>query len=208
MQRFLSLALIGSLAALSGCASMNSAECMTSDWYAIGFEDGAKGASATRIANHRKACAKHGVTPDLQSYNDGREAGLGEYCRPANGYNLGVRGGNYNGVCPPDSEYDFIQAYNSGRERYQMVEAVRSVERQLQTKSREFDKVREELQEKETALIADSTSSGERAILLNDTRELSKRLGELEAEMLALEREVAVREDRLAEYEAAVVPEF
>ena len=50
------------IAGLSGCATMSGDECLTSDWNAIGYEDGARGYTADRIGKHRKACAKHGVS--------------------------------------------------------------------------------------------------------------------------------------------------
>lgn len=206
MYRLFLIAALGLIT--SGCATMNSAECTTGDWYAIGFEDGAKGVAPDRVAAYRKACAKHGVTPDLKAYQEGRRVGLEEYCRPSNGYILGARGGHYNGVCPAATEPEFVDAYYAGRERFKMVEAVRSGERQVKAKKRELTKVRQELKDKEAVLISDGTTSGERAVLLDDTRFLASRIGELEAEILDLEREIAVAEDRLAEYEAAVVPEF
>ena len=58
------LLLVG-FASLSGCATMSGDECMTSDWSAIGYEDGANVHTTERLAKHRKACAKHGVTPDF-----------------------------------------------------------------------------------------------------------------------------------------------
>ena len=50
------------------CATLNKDECLTADWYQIGYEDGAKGYPLSRIGKHRKACAKHGVTPDMPPY--------------------------------------------------------------------------------------------------------------------------------------------
>ena len=62
--------------ALFGCASMNKAECLVSDWQMIGYEDGARGYGSQHLARHRKACAKHGVAPDLAAYQQGRSEGL------------------------------------------------------------------------------------------------------------------------------------
>ena len=56
------------LLALNGCASMNADECVMSDWQTICFEDGARGYTMDRLGQHRKACAKHGVAPDLRAY--------------------------------------------------------------------------------------------------------------------------------------------
>ncbi len=78
--------------ALQGCASLSKDECVTADWYSIGYEDGLHGKQADQIANHRKSCAKHGVTADLALYNEGRDAGLERFCEPRNGYRLGRAG--------------------------------------------------------------------------------------------------------------------
>ena len=85
--------------AMTGCATMSSEECALSDWSAVGFEDGARGYTTERFSSHRKACAKHGITADFRAYQEGRDEGLVEFCQPSRGYNLGVSGGRYNGVC-------------------------------------------------------------------------------------------------------------
>jgi hypothetical protein len=97
-----------SLLGLGGCASMSADECVTSDWHAIGYEDGARGYTADQLGNRRKACAKHGITPDFESYRAGREEGLRQYCQPSRGFSLGSGGARYNGVCPGDLEADFV----------------------------------------------------------------------------------------------------
>lgn len=54
---------------LAGCASgMDSAECVTADWRAIGYEDGSQGRGANSFSERRKACADHGVTPNFEAY--------------------------------------------------------------------------------------------------------------------------------------------
>ena len=62
--------------ALSGCASMSSEECVATDWWAVGHEDGARGYTSERFSRHRTACAKHGITADFGAYKEGREQGL------------------------------------------------------------------------------------------------------------------------------------
>ena len=68
-----------SLLGLSGCATMSADECVMSDWHTIGFEDGARGYTADQLGNRRKSCAKHGVAPDFEAYQAGREEGLRQY---------------------------------------------------------------------------------------------------------------------------------
>ncbi len=76
-----------------GCSTMGRLECEVSDWHSVGFEDGAKGASVARIGDYRKACAKHGVSPDLDAYRAGYAQGVETYCRESNGFNVGAAGG-------------------------------------------------------------------------------------------------------------------
>ena len=66
------ISLIGLVAVaigISGCAGMSSDECLANDWTAVGFEDGSRGYTSDQFGKHRKACAKHGVTADFQSYS-------------------------------------------------------------------------------------------------------------------------------------------
>src|SRR6516162_3490156 len=102
------------LLVLGGCASMSKDECLTVDWRTVGYEDGVAGYPGDRIAQHRKDCAKYGVSTNLELYQQGRDQGLQEYCQPANGYRIGVGGGGYAGVCPANLEPAFLGAFNSG----------------------------------------------------------------------------------------------
>jgi len=104
------------LAVLSGCAAMGKDECLNADWFTIGYEDGAHGYPASRIGSHREDCAKHGITPDFNSYEQGRMGGLREYCAPQKGYSLGTSGKQYTYVCPPDLESAFLRGYYQGLE--------------------------------------------------------------------------------------------
>ena len=120
MRASLTASSLALLAALAGCASMDKDECRTADWRAVGLEDGAKGMPLERLGDHRKACAKHNVTPDTDRYIAGRTDGLATYCTADNGYRVGRTGGTYRGVCPQTTFPDFVAAYNRGRELYDL----------------------------------------------------------------------------------------
>lgn len=104
----------------SGCATLNESECRSVNWQVIGYEDGGRGNPVERIGQHRKACAKYGIAPDLTAYQRGREAGLREYCRPTNGFRVGAAGRSYTGVCPVDLEEDFLEAFESGHHLHEL----------------------------------------------------------------------------------------
>ena len=203
--RFAGILVAGAMAALSGCATMSGEECLTSDWRAIGFEDGAQGYASNRLADRRKACAKHGVTPDFQAYQDGRTEGLKEYCQPQRGFNLGERGGRYNGVCPSHLEPGFLDAFRTGAQLHTLRSNVNSVNYRISAKQAELDDLEDTVRSKEARLIADETTTQDRVLILADLKELSERKGQLEAEIFDLVEDRVLHEQHLANYEAMLV---
>lgn len=192
------------VAGLSGCATMSGDECLTSDWNAIGYEDGVRGYTADRIGKHRKACAKHGVTPDLASYQNGRDQGLAEYCQPSRGFNVGANGGSYNGVCSAHYEVDFVEAFNAGRHLYVLRSNVNHANSAINAREHELDDIDVLVREKEVLLIGRDTPTEERVLLLADLKDLSERRGELEAEIRDLYDERAHSEVELEQYQIQV----
>ena len=193
-----------SLLGLSGCASMSADECVTSDWHAIGYEDGARGYTADQLGNRRKACAKHGITPDFESYQTGREQGLRQYCQPSRGFSIGAGGSRYNGVCPADMEADFVDAYNSGHQLYTLRSRVNSATNQINANERELDKTHDKIRSAEAQLISAETTIQDRVLLLADLKELSERTGQLDAEIAELIEDRAIANQQLAAYQAVI----
>lgn len=171
------------LAGLSGCATMSSDECMTSDWTTIGFEDGVRGYTADRIGKHRKACAKHGVTPDFTAYQAGRDQGLVEYCQPGRGFSVGSSGGRYNGVCSVNQEADFLDAYNAGYHLYTLKSNVNRENSAINSKEHKLEEIDASIHAQELALISSDKTTEERIALLLDLKELAERTGRLQAEI-------------------------
>ncbi|MGI9236583.1 MAG: DUF2799 domain-containing protein [Woeseiaceae bacterium] len=190
---------------LGGCASMSGDECMTSDWAAIGYEDGARGYTTERITDRRKACAKHGVTLDFAAYQNGREQGLVEYCQPGRGFNVGSNGGRYNGVCSADLEGSFLESYNAGYHLYTLRSNVNRATSAINAKEREIDRIKEDMRLKEAALISDETSIEDRVLLLADLKDLSERTGQLEAEIQDLYERRAHSQAELDNYQVALL---
>lgn len=189
---------------VSGCASMSADECVASDWYTIGFEDGSRGHTAARLGDHRKACAKHGIAPDLTAYRAGHEEGLRDFCKPSRGFRLGSGGGNYNGVCSAELEPAFLDAYNSGYQLYNLRSQVDSVSHQIGARESELETTKARIRETEAALISRETPMEERVLLLADLKELSERTGELQAEIDLLYEDRVRHEIELASYQAVL----
>lgn len=192
------------LLALGGCATMSSDECMTSDWSTIGFEDGARGYTADRIGQHRKACAKHGVTPDFTDYQTGRDQGLQQYCQPSRGFTVGSNGGSYNGVCSIEMEGSFLDAYNTGYHLYTLRSNVNRANSDIHARERELDRIADTVRRKERELIGDETTTQDRILLLADLKDLSEETGQLEAEIRELYDIRARSQVELEHYQTSV----
>ena len=197
-------AVIFAVVTFSGCASMSSDECLASDWQTIGYEDGARGYTAERIGQHRKACAKHGVALDFAAYQSGRDQGLVEFCQPSRGFNVGASGGSYNGVCNVALEADFLDAYNAGRLLHSLRANVNRASSAISSKEHEIDRIKKKIDDAEAALIGEDTPIADRVLLLADLKEMHERTGELEAQIKDLYAERARSQVELEHYQINV----
>ncbi len=202
--RIASLAVVFFALAISGCASMSSEECALSDWSAVGFEDGARGYTTERFSAHRKACAKHGVTADFRAYQEGRDEGLVQFCQPSRGYNLGVNGGTYKGVCDVAMEEEFLDAYRVGHQLYSLRANVNTANSRISARKRELDEIEFDIRSTEASVIAAETTTEDRVLFLADLKRLSERKGEIEVEIEELIADRARHEYELANYENTV----
>jgi vacuolar-type H+-ATPase subunit I/STV1 len=200
--RIISLVVITLL--MQACATMNESECLVSDWRTIGYEDGAAGYPASRIGEHRQACAKHGIAPDLAAYQQGRDEGLRQFCQPNNGFNLGARGGTFNGACPADLATDFSDAYQAGRQLHTLQSRVNSSASQIAYKQRQLDSTEDQLKAKELGVISNEATIQERAQMLLEAKELNESAGKLKAEIADLEQQKALYERDLDRYRMTV----
>jgi len=191
--------------ALVACSStMSKDECRTVDWRTIGYEDGVAGRSGERIGEHRKACAEHGVTPDLNAYRTGRAEGLREYCQPHNGYRAGVNGAAYYDSCPPELAPAFVAAYESGRELYVRERRVSDADAAIAYRRREIARLESKLADRTLTVISDIATPEERTAAVLDTKHAAERIGQFKSEITTLERDRARYQQELESYRATV----
>jgi len=202
--KYLNLLALVALFGLSGCATMSADECLTVDWRTVGFEDGSRGYTSDRLGSHRKACAKHGVTPDFAAYQSGHAQGVEVFCQPGRAFSYGENGGNYNGVCPADMEPEFLAAYNAGHKLYSLRSSVSAAASMIYSKEAELDRTEKRIAAAEAQLISDQTTSEDRVLLLDELKDLAERTGELEAEIKQLIADKARIEQELAYYESTL----
>ena len=188
----------------SGCATLNESECRSVDWQIIGYEDGGRGNPLERIGQHRKACAKYGIAPDLAAYQRGRDAGLREYCRPTNGFRVGVAGRSYAGACPVDLEEAFVEAYESGHHLYELRARVTDIAHRIDGKHDALERAKDELAKTSSAIIGSDSTPERRAQALLDAKHLAEEVGRLKTEIEHLEAERASSESDVESYRATL----
>ncbi|MCB1692486.1 MAG: DUF2799 domain-containing protein [Pseudomonadales bacterium] len=195
---------IALLMLLASCASLSKDECLNADWHTIGFGDGTQGLAAGQIDEHRQACAKYGIAPDLEAYLAGRDQGLAQYCRTDNAWRIGVSGGQLNSVCPPELEGPFQDAWSAGHGLWSRRDALNQVESDIQSHHNQIEKIDKRITKKSADLIADDTEKEERIRLLAEIKDLNDRKNRLKVELVDLAAEREARAADLSAYEANV----
>jgi len=196
--------LLGVTWALNGCSSMSANECMATDWRTVGYEDGVSGYSGDRVGQYRKACTKHGVTPDLNAYQHGRDQGLLEFCKPLNGFRTGARGRGYNGVCPAALDGAFLEAYESGRQLYNLKSRVGSTENEIYSMRAESERIDADLVSVGAQILSSEITKEQRAQLLIDSKHMAERKGEIKARLPQLESDLQAYQRELADYRSTL----
>jgi len=189
---------------MTGCAVISEEECVTGDWHAIGFEDGANGRTLDRLTRYRETCADYGITADADAYRSGRNEGLYDYCQPDRGYRVGLSGDTYNGVCHADLERDFVNAHAMGYQLYTLRYEVSRVERLLYENEEALEDTEHEISIRDSSLLSDGTTREERAILLAELKDLSEDKGAIELRIKQLIDERARRQYDVTLYEQEV----
>jgi hypothetical protein len=166
--------LLAGLAVLSGCATLSEKECRTVNWRDLGVKDGLMGHPAGRVEIHRKACAEYGIQPNEHQYLDGRDEGLREYCRIDNAFQSGLKGRQYQGVCPSTIDVLFRRCNDAAYSVYQS----RSEIEQLNRNS----------SHKESQLREKKLTDAERHRLRDEIRDLDRKLSRLRDDLRNQER--------------------
>lgn len=192
-------ALLFMLLALSSCATLDKDECLTADWYAIGFEDSSLGRGIDYVANHRKACAEHGVTVAFQQYQQGHQAGTIEFCKPSRALRIASSGSSYPEMCAEEQFPEFASAFAQGEQVYVAQQAFYVAEQAVVDAERAIEQVEQQIVENEAMIIANETSQDARRQLLEDNKALQLDIEALAAELSVLTQVMNEKGNALAQ---------
>jgi hypothetical protein len=190
--------------ALGACASIGEDECRAMDWRTVGYEDGAAGMGIDRLTWRRQACAKHGVTPDLDAYRAGRDEGLLEYCVPGNGFRAGAAGRSYSGACPDLLAEEFLVAYEAGRQLWRLERRVDEALGGIAARRAEVERIDQMLSAAGMIIVSTDSTAETRAQALLDMKNLADRRTRVLVEIDALERAIPDYEAELEAYRATL----
>ncbi len=130
---------------LNACSfnSLSTQQCISGDWYSIGYNDGSLGYSNNRINNHQQACSEAGVIPNFKQWEEGRQQGLKEnYCTEHNAYQLGISGHNFNYVCSIELTKKLEPIYLKAHHKYITKKEILEMKQTLSKYKTELKKLR------------------------------------------------------------------
>lgn len=168
--------LILCLGVLSGCATLSEDECRTADWREIGYTDGSQGVRTSRLAEHRKACAKFGVRISLDDYNAGHAEGVRRFCHGSSGFANGRQGYDYQGICPTDLKSEFLAGYREGKEVHRLEQQVSQLHGRINSHKSRLKKLKKRIKAKEDKMLAEDVSASDRRSLYRDIEDLKEQL--------------------------------
>lgn len=174
-----------------GCATLDKSECREADWKIIGLEDGARGRPLAYIGNHRKACAEHGVKPDLAQYQRGHARGLQQFCTAENGFSLGRVGGAHQNVCPAELRGRFVAAFETGRQLHALSSDIERLQNDARAMQGELDVSAKRQRNLENLVVSGTISASTRKSLLQQVKQLQANNTALEISIRESELEAA-----------------
>ena len=187
----------GAALALGSCATMSAEQCMAGDWSGQGYVDGQSGLTMSRLDEHARACAEHGVSPDAAAYAAGREQGLVQYCTPYKGFEVGRTGSAYAGVCPSDLEADFMYAYRDGQ-------VVHAAEQALSSARSRVDSLGGRLEELDEKIVAKQAEARAEGLTDEQREQVRNRIQEIRRERADTERDWRRAQDEIDDAERDV----
>jgi hypothetical protein len=112
-KRVAGLVVIGSI--VSGCATLNEAECISANWYDLGFDNALSGKKSSFVSEHTSACKKYQISPNFDLYREGWQQGVNKFCTAQSGWRYGIAGNYYRNTCSADKEAAFLEGYNPAK---------------------------------------------------------------------------------------------
>ncbi|MEM7729899.1 MAG: DUF2799 domain-containing protein [Pseudomonadota bacterium] len=166
---------------LIGCETISEDACLAGSWEDVGFSDGERGASRSRLADIAEECVKYGVAPDRAAYLRGLELGLERFCVPRNGFNSGRSGASPNAECVAGNYLSYLDAHADGYDIHLTEEERDRLIDRWQDRRKAYDNV-------EGRLLDTEMDAKERRRLERKSDRLSREMDDLRIDIRAMEQ--------------------
>ncbi len=167
--------------ASSGSARMSAKDCTTGDWRALGVSDGLAGESRARRDARAATCTANSASVDLASYDAGYAEGNNTFCQPKGGFEHGLAGKQYQLACGEDLEPMFVYSYEVGYREYEIKQALRDADRDLNNMERNMQRAQSDVQRLESQYNnSNNNTSSEQMRMRTEVDALRRRIGTLQ----------------------------
>lgn len=163
----------------AGCATMSAMDCVTADWESVGEIDGAQGQPLSYMQTRKSDCLKHAVRLDEEAYMRGRDAGLLRYCTVEGGFEAGMHGWVYHGVCTGTAQAAFSRGYVRGQDVWQAEQSYGQADQAVISARKKVDRLERAIDELEDLVDDEDATEADRKKWLDQIRENEKRLRRL-----------------------------
>lgn len=179
---------------LCGCATHPIVGCV-GDAESLGYRDGSLG---------QQTCSAAFPDNATVAYHSGWSEGIQRFCTEETGYQQGCQGAPFTSVCPDTLASTYLDGYRAGYAVYLIQLEVDAMERALESKSNELEQVWSMLDAVAVNLEQSDIGAAQRAHWLEESRSLTTRQRELNAQLDELESEISARKAQLDQQSHAI----
>jgi hypothetical protein len=178
---------------LTGCATHLPTACV-GDPETLGYHDGTLG---------QRMCAKSRGDAGV-AYESGWNEGIRRFCTEEQGYQQGCQGATMSNICPITVAAEYLDGYQSGYTIYMTQLEVDAMERSIEAKSDQLERVWSALDSVMNNLEQSDVDATSRALWLDASHALMAQQTQLNTEIDGLESEVSARKAELAQTRHAI----
>ncbi len=178
---------------LTGCATHPPTACV-GDPETLGYHDGTLG---------QRLCANSRGDAGV-AYESGWNEGIRRFCTEEHGYQQGRQGATMSNICPDTAAAEYLDGYQSGYTIYMTQLEVDAMERSIEAKSYELQRVWSALDSIMNNLEQSDVDAASRALWLEASHALVAQQTQLNGEIDGLESEVNARKAELAQTRHAI----
>lgn len=201
------------LSQLAACAVISKKECLSGNWYRIGYMVGANGERELNdsLAKKERACAKHQVQLDHKQFMAGHQRGIDFFCDPYNAVQHGIDGRAklmLEQVCPEKNHPGFSENFRAGFKLHQLNQDVYRVSSHAADLQNQRSNHYRRLRQIEERISDTDTSDAQRKAYRQQYKSIQYRVREISSQLRYVESDLYKLRNRSKQYQDYLELEF